>query len=87
MAKLVKLWQHIGLMIKKFYFVPESQKALDNQELREEAISLAAQIEKWLIKYEKLWRAGNKESELYRIRDVMASLCHYLREPGIYQHR
>lgn len=87
MAKLVKLWQHIGLMIKKFYFEPEGQKALENRELREEAISLAAQTEKWLIKYEKLWRAGNKESELYRIRDVMTSLCHYLREPGIYRHR
>lgn len=87
MAKLVKLCQHIGLMIKKFYFEPENLKVLENQELRDEATNLAVQIEKWLLKYEKLWRTRNKESELYRIRDVMTSLCHYLREPGIYLHR
>jgi hypothetical protein len=87
MAKLVKLWQHVGLMIKKFYFEPEEQKTLDDQELRNEAINLAAQLEKWFIRYEKLWRTRNRESELYRIRDVMASLCHYLREPWIYQHK
>ncbi len=87
MAKLVKLWQHVGLMIKKFYFEPEEQKTLDDQELRNEAINLAAQLEKWFIRYEKLWRTRNRESELYRIRDVMASLCQYLREPWIYQHK
>lgn len=87
MAKLVKLWEHAGLMIKKFYFEPEEQKNLDDQELRNEAINLAAQLEKWFIRYEKLWRTRNKESELYRIREVMVSLCHYLREPWIYQHK
>jgi hypothetical protein len=85
MAKLVKLWQHFALMIKEFYFKAEDSKPLENNKLREEALGLAVQLEKWQLQYEKLWRIRNKESELYRIREVIIALCHYLREPGTYQ--
>lgn len=84
MAKLVKLWQHLGLFIKVFYFETGENNGLKDYKLRLEASNLASEIEKWQLKYEKLWRVRNKESELHRIREIMASLCHYLREPEIF---
>jgi hypothetical protein len=85
MAKLVKLWQQFALLIKEFYFKTEKSNPLENHKLREEAQELAVQLEKWQLHYEKLWRIRNRESELYRIREVIIALCHYLRQPGIYQ--
>lgn len=82
MAKLVRLWQHVGYMIKAFYFDRDNNN-LDDEKLRRKADNLAAQLEKWQIKYEELWRGRNRESELYRIREVMTGLCHYLRDPKI----
>ncbi|MFP4015392.1 MAG: beta-N-acetylhexosaminidase [Halanaerobiales bacterium] len=40
---------------------------------------LASKLEYWLYDYKKLWRARNKESELYRIDETISQLCRYLR--------
>lgn len=84
MAKVARLWQHVGYMIKTFYFDKDHYN-LKNEKLRKEALDLAVQLEKWQMRYEELWRVRNRESELYRIREVISGLCHYLREPGIYK--
>ena len=40
---------------------------------------LAESIEIWFYDYSKAWRLRNKESELYRIREVIQYICKYLR--------
>lgn len=40
---------------------------------------LATTIENWFMDYENLWRKRYRESELYRIREVIIKLCSYLR--------
>jgi len=40
---------------------------------------LAENLEVWFYDYAKIWRTRNKESELYRIRDIIAYTCRYLR--------
>ena len=40
---------------------------------------LAEQMELWMTDYAAVWRRRNKESELYRIRDVITTICAYLR--------
>lgn len=41
---------------------------------------LARGFEEWLNDYSIKWRENNKESELYRIRDVIIFVCDYLRD-------
>lgn len=41
---------------------------------------LANKFEEWFCDYSNLWRENNKESELYRIREVIMYTCNYLRE-------
>ncbi|WP_338631143.1 beta-N-acetylhexosaminidase [Clostridium baratii] len=41
---------------------------------------LAREFEDWLYDYSIKWREKNKESELYRIRDVIIYVCDYLRD-------
>jgi hypothetical protein len=41
--------------------------------------ALAAAFENWFGEYAELWRARNKESELYRIREFLAGICRVLR--------
>lgn len=83
MARLVRHMQHLGLMIKELYFNKNNIKELVYTDLRQEANDLAVQLENWQIQYEKLWRVRNRESELYRIRETIVGLCHYLRQPGV----
>ena len=40
---------------------------------------LAENLEIWFCDYAKIWRARNKESELYRIREIIVYACKYLR--------
>ena len=42
--------------------------------------NLARYLEEWLYDYSVKWRENNKESELYRIRDVIIYVCDYLRD-------
>lgn len=41
---------------------------------------LAAELENWLMKYKKLWRSAAKESELYRIVEIICWYADRLRE-------
>lgn len=41
---------------------------------------LAESFEEWFYDYSAIWRRTNKESELYRIRDVIKYTCSYLRD-------
>lgn len=41
--------------------------------------TLATIIENWFMDYEDLWRRRYRESELYRIREVIIHLCRFLR--------
>ncbi|MDU1278059.1 MAG: glycoside hydrolase family 20 zincin-like fold domain-containing protein [Clostridium sp.] len=41
---------------------------------------LAESFEEWFYEYSTIWRKTNKESELYRIRDVIKYICSYLRD-------
>lgn len=43
-------------------------------------VELAEELEVWFSDYAKVWRQRNKESELYRIREVIAYMCNYLRD-------
>ena len=44
------------------------------------AKNLAEKFEEWFYDYSVIWRKTNKESELYRIREVVKYTCDYLRE-------
>ena len=44
------------------------------------AKNLAEQFEEWFYDYSFTWRRANKESELYRIKDVIKYTCDYLRK-------
>ncbi|WP_170311531.1 beta-N-acetylhexosaminidase [Vallitalea okinawensis] len=41
--------------------------------------TIAEGIEKWLVKYKRIWRQRNKESELYRIREIFITVNKWLR--------
>lgn len=41
---------------------------------------LAEKIEEWFYKYSNRWRMKNKESELYKIREIIRYICDYLRK-------
>lgn len=40
---------------------------------------LAAKLEYWFSRYKAVWRARNKESELFRIKEVILGICSMLR--------
>ncbi|MCF0146876.1 MAG: family 20 glycosylhydrolase [Clostridium sp.] len=48
---------------------------LENTKYKE----LAKAFEEWFYDYSSIWRKTNKESELYRIKDVIKYTCSYLR--------
>ncbi len=41
---------------------------------------LAVRLEYWFTSYKAVWRTRNKESELFRIKDVIIGICRLLRE-------
>lgn len=51
------------------------------KEKYKESISkkLAEEFEEWFYDYSFIWRKSNKESELYRIKEVVQYTCNYLR--------
>ncbi len=57
------IWNRVGLAVSR------GQKDCD----------LAMQLERWLHRYETMWREVSKESELWRIRDVAAWYADLLR--------
>lgn len=43
-------------------------------------MELAENLEIWFFDFAKIWRSRNKESELYRIKEIIVYTCRYLRE-------
>jgi len=41
---------------------------------------LAVRLEYWFSAYKSVWRARNKESELFRIKEVIMGICRLLRD-------
>lgn len=60
------------LVIKKYDFKQDVKTVCEPNDLAE-------QFELWFCDYEKLWRARNKESELFRIKDTIKGVCKILR--------
>jgi len=70
-ANGVALFQALGIVMN-------NEK--DTAELILTPKELARKLEDWNIKFISLWRARNKESELYRINDTFRMICKILRE-------
>lgn len=70
------LFQALLLVIKKKFL---GQTATG---LIFDACELAAGLEYWFADYKSVWRARNKESELFRIKEVVMGICSLLRTDG-----
>ncbi|MGE5558789.1 MAG: glycoside hydrolase family 20 zincin-like fold domain-containing protein [Bacillota bacterium] len=64
----------LGLAIQKY------DLKINTPDLPYSPHELAEAMEVWLYDYSRAWRRRNKESELYRIRDVIFQICDRLRE-------
>lgn len=68
----IKLFNKIGVLIgKKEYGLAF--------ELETNGLELAKELEYWFYYYKETWRMVSKESELYRIQNVIIWYCDYLR--------
>ncbi len=72
-AEGLALMHALMLSIKKHFLGQELETLFGPQELAEK-------LEYWTDGYKKLWRARNKESELFRIRELTAGICKMLRQ-------
>lgn len=70
----MKLFNRFFIMVMKY------DLGRENSNLVYEPKKLAENIEVWFYDYSKAWRMRNKESELYRIREVIQYICKYLRQ-------
>lgn len=52
-------------------FGEEIQKEDQREELQRNAVGLAVRLEEWFYQYKKVWRSVSRESELYRIQEVI----------------
>lgn len=72
-AKGIALFNGLYLVLKKYELgQPVNQLIYGPDEL-------ASKIEYWLQDYNRVWRARNKESELFRIKDTIIGVCRKLR--------
>ncbi len=72
-AEGLALSQALLLIIKKkFLGQKDTGLILEPREL-------AARFEYWLMEYKRVWRVRNRESELYRIKEVILGVCGLLR--------
>lgn len=72
MAKGQQLLNLVGATISQYRFHKDNQAAMDPN-------ILAADLERWLYDYKKLWRTISRESELYRIQDLVFWYADFLR--------
>jgi hypothetical protein len=68
------LFQALLLVIKKKYLGQTSTGLIFSPG------ELAVRLEYWFSRYKAAWRARNKESELFRIKDLIMGICRLLRE-------
>ncbi len=67
------LFQALLLVIKKKYFDQTTTGLIYKPS------ELAIKLEYWFTSYKSVWRKRNKESELFRIKDVIMGICKLLR--------
>jgi hypothetical protein len=72
-AEGLALFQALLLVIKKKFLGQKDTGLLFSP------LELARKLEYWFDGYKKVWRVRNKESELYRIKDVIMGICRLLR--------
>ncbi len=72
-ARGVALMQELTLVIKKHEYRQDVQPLETPHEL-------AGKLEYWLMDYCAAWRAGSRESELYRIKEFVGQICTILRK-------
>lgn len=77
--ELVIATEGMGLFNKFFITVMKYDLGKESSKLIYEPNKLAEDIEVWFYDYSRIWRMRNKESELYRIREVIQYICKYLR--------
>jgi hypothetical protein len=68
------LFQALLTVIKKKFFGQSKTELIFSPN------DLAVKLEYWFSRYKAAWRARNKESELFRIKDVIMGICGLLRE-------
>jgi hypothetical protein len=68
------LFQALLLVIKKKFLGQKDTGLLFDPK------EVAAKLECWFMEYKKAWRCRNRESELYRIKDVLLGICGLLRD-------
>ena len=67
-------------LINEFFIMLLSKNQNSKDEIKgNNEKNLAEKFELWLYDYSFIWRKRNKESELYRIRDVIRYIANYLR--------
>lgn len=67
----IKIWNEVGAMVG-FEDIDKDHVSQANQ--------LAVRLEYWYRDYQKLWRSVSKESELYRIGELVFWYCDFLRD-------
>ena len=76
MAKGQSLWAVVDTMVEKDVLGKENLSA-------EDCMSLAKELEEWLMDYKKLWRKVSKESELHRLVEIVCWYADYLRDSAL----
>ncbi len=67
-------------LINIIFFIIIMNEIYNESSKEYSAKNLAEKFEEWFYDYSVIWRKTNKESELYRIREVVKYTCDYLRE-------
>jgi hypothetical protein len=73
-AEGLALFQALLIVIKKEFLDQAVTGSILNSD------DLAVRLEYWLSDYKSVWRDRNRESELFRIKDVIMGICRLLRE-------
>ena len=74
MGEAIILFNQVGLVIKNEFFSTTKEKLpIDYKEL-------AAKLELWYVEYKKSWRKEAKESELFRIGNIIFAYADILRD-------
>ena len=73
-TRMLGLLQVLLLVIKKYSFGQFIKNTIYSPR------QLAEYLEYWLVDFSNAWRKGNKESDLFRIKDLIMDLCGILRD-------
>lgn len=69
----MELFEKVGVVLSAREYQTEMILPIDS-------IQLAAELENWFYDYKEIWRSVSRESELYRIQNVVFYYADYLRE-------